>query len=242
MGGTRRFSSQAIYTTGEYLHTTETWHAEDSPWKAEQIARLVTDHGLEPGTIAEVGCGAGAVLDELSRMSPFRKSFFTGFDISPQAISLAQERQSARLEFINGDPLSGPPQSHYNLLLLIDVFEHVPDYLSFLERCRQLAEFTILHIPLDIHVSSVLRAAFVNGRYTIGHLHYFSAESALATLRDCGYQVVHVSYTNGAFGLFRHHPTLKRAIANVPRRLLSRYSVPLSARLFGGYSLLVLAK
>jgi hypothetical protein len=94
---------------------------------------------------------------------------------------------------------------------------------------------------LDLHVSSVLRNSFAQCRYTLGHLHYFTAESAMATLKDAGYDIVDSFYTNAAFGLFREHPSLRRAVANVPRWVCSKISVPLSARLFGGYSLIVLA-
>jgi hypothetical protein len=80
------------------------------------------------------------------------------------------------------------------------VFEHVPDYIGFLEKCKPLAKYKIYHIPLDIHVSSVLRGSFVNARYSVGHLHYFSEESALATLKDTGHEIVDCFYTNGAFG------------------------------------------
>ena len=126
--------------------------------------------------------------------------------------------------------------------MAVDVFEHVPDYMGFLEKCRQKADYKIYHIPLDLHVSSVLRNAFITHRYSIGHIHYFTADSALATLRDTGHEIVNYFYTNGAFGVYQEHPSLKKAIANVPRWAISKFSTPFAARLLGGYSLLVLTK
>jgi hypothetical protein len=128
------------------------------------------------------------------------------------------------------------------MLLAMDVFEHVPDYMGFIKGCKRKATYKLYHIPLEIHVSSVLRNSFIQSRYTIGHIHYFSADSALATLRDTGHEVVDFAYTNGALDLFRQQPSVKRAIANGPRWLLSKLSTPLAARLLGGYSLLVLTK
>ena len=104
-------------------------------------------------------------------------------------------------------------------LLVIDVFEHIPDCMGFVEKCRAKADYKIFHIHLDIHVSSVLRNAFIGGRYTLGHLHYFTADSAIATLKDTGHEIVDYFYTNAAFGLFKQHPSLKTAIANDPRWL-----------------------
>lgn len=230
-----------IYTQGEYLAETKTWHAEDSPWKAEQIAKILNGMSTQLNTIAEVGCGAGSILDELSKKPLFEKTIFEGFDISPQAYDIAKQLSNERLSFFNEDIFSDD-NKYYDLLMAIDVFEHVPDYMGFVSQCRKKARYKVYHIPLDIHVSSVLRNAFVNTRYTIGHIHYFTADSALCTIKDTGHEILDVRYTKGSFGVFKQHPTLKKAIANVPRWIVDKFSESLSARLFGGYSLLVLAK
>ena len=70
------------------------------------------------------------------------------------------------------------------ILLANNFFDHVPDYLGIIEKCKPLPKYKIYHIPLDIHVSAGLRGSFVNARYSVGHLHCFSEESALASLKD----------------------------------------------------------
>ena len=233
---------KSIYTSGDYLATTETWHTEDSPWKANQIAKIITDAGIKPQTIAEIGCGGGMNLRELAEKKSFKHVQFTGYDISPQAIKLSQQIKHKQINFFCDDLLSNPNVEPFDILMAVDVFEHVPDYMGFLEKCRQKAEYKIYHIPLDLHVSSVLRNAFITHRYSIGHIHYFTADSALATLRDTGHEIVDYFYTNGAFGVYQEHPSLKKAVANVPRWAISKFSTPVAARLLGGYSLLVLTK
>jgi SAM-dependent methyltransferase len=230
-----------IYTSGKYLETTETWHTEDSPWKADQIIKIIVDNHLHPQTISEIGCGAGVILDELSKKEYLKRVHFSGYDISPQAIALAQ-RISSDVEFFQEDLLQEINTKYFDILLVIDVFEHIPDYMNFVEKCKAKAEYKIYHIPLDIHCSSVLRNAFIGGRYTLGHLHYFTADAAISTLKDTGHEIVDYFYTNAAVGLFKQHPSMKRAIANVPRWLFSKFSLPFTARVFGGYSLLVLTK
>jgi hypothetical protein len=54
-----------IYTDGRYQAENPAWHSEDSPWKAGKVAGLLTKHGLAPRTVAEIGCGAGQVLNNL---------------------------------------------------------------------------------------------------------------------------------------------------------------------------------
>ena len=79
---------------------------------------------------------------------------------------------------------------HFDLLLCIDVFEHVEDYIGFLKELKKKANNHIFHIPLDITVSSVLRNTMMSARQSVGHLHYFTQETALATLKDSGYEII----------------------------------------------------
>jgi hypothetical protein len=76
-------------------------------------------------------------------------------------------------------------------------------------------------------------------RELVGHLHYFSKETPLATIRDAGYEIVDWAYTPGAF---ENPRSLKARLANTPRKIFSTLSPDMTARILGGYSLLVLAK
>jgi len=233
---------KSIYTSGEYLESNRTWHLEDSAWKADQIYSLLNKNDVHPRVVAEIGCGAGAILSELSQKNGFSDGVkFKGYDISPQAIELANSRSSDRLTFFCEDMFLAAGSDVPDVLLVIDVFEHVPDYMGFVSKCRLAAKFKVYHIPLDIHASSVLRNTFDHTRQRLGHIHLFTASSAIATLRDTGHEIVDQYYTDGALGLFKQHPSIKRAVANIPRWLFSKFSVPFTARLLGGYSLLVLA-
>lgn len=233
---------EELYTSGEYLENTGSWHTEDSAWKAEQIRRLLIRHDLGSQHVAEIGCGAGGVIEALAATPELPAQSWTGFDISPQAIELARYQGAGQVEYHCRDLLDPANDQHFDLLLAIDVFEHVPDYMGFLERLRRSADYQLYHIPLDLHVSSVLRGAFISSRASIGHLHYFSEESALATLVDTGHEILDVVHTSSGIDLLRTHFTLRRAAANIPRWLLSRLSVRWAARVLGGYSLLVLTR
>ena len=192
--------------------------------------------------IAEIGCGAGKILDQLSKRPYLKDVQFSGYDISSQAIDLCKWIDNKNVTTFHGDLLAENNADYFDILLVIDVFEHVPNYMEFVEKCRHKAKYKIFHIPLDIHVSSVLRNSVICNRYSIGHLHYFSAESAIVTLQDTGHKIMDYFYTNGALALFKQHPSIRAAIANGPRWLFSKFSVPFSARIFGGYSLLVLTE
>lgn len=227
-----------IYQTGAYVEKNPTYHVEDSAWKASQILKMVESNRLSPKTVCEVGCGAGEVLRQLQlRMAP--EVQFCGYEISPQGFALCQDRGNDNLRFHCEDLLAANTPV-FDLLLCIDVFEHVPDYLSFLENVRGKARYKIFHIPLDMSAQWVLRGRpILRERDQAGHLHYFMKDTALATLRDTGYTVLDTAYTAGAID---HPRSIKAKLASWPRRLLARVNQDFAVRVMGGYSLLVLAE
>lgn len=228
-----------IYTeeNGEYLKNNPTWHVEDSPWKAKQIIKMLNRNPINPKSIAEIGCGAGEILNQLHLSMPNNVSF-TGYDISSDAISLAKTREKERLEFKHENILE--TNTRFDLLLMIDVFEHVDDYLGFLKLCKSKAKNTIFHIPLDISAQAILRNILMSVRNSVGHLHYFMKETAIATLVDSGYDIVDLFYTAGSLDLPRK--TLKSKIAVLPRKLMFKANEDIAVKILGGFSLLVLTK
>lgn len=228
-----------MYQSGEYLDKNPRWHAADSPWKAAQILKMIRKQNLNPVTVCEVGCGAGEILNRLHAELPAANFF--GYEVSPQAYEICSAKTKERLQFRLGDLLE--TEERFDLLLCIDVFEHVPDYLSFLERLRGRANRFIFHIPLDLSALSLLRPArLMKTRYGVGHLHMFTAETALAVLKDTGYETLDSFFTAGGLELEKNQKRLRTVLANLPRRVLGKFSPRLAARILGGYSLLVFAK
>lgn len=62
--------SERRISDGTYLRLNPGWHAEDSAWKVARIAQIIDRNRLKPNTVAEVGCGAGQSLHQLSKIYP----------------------------------------------------------------------------------------------------------------------------------------------------------------------------
>lgn len=228
------------YQSGQYLSDNPDWHASNAPWKADQIEALLRDHGLDQSieTLAEIGCGSGEILVELHRRLP-ASIHFTGHDISPQAHAICQPKAQPRLDFKVGDALTeaGP---RYDVVMMIDVFEHIEDYMQALRRLHDRGRRAIFHIPLDLSVQGLARMSpIMTARHEVGHLHYFTRETALATLADTGWHVADERFTCGSLSLPAKH--LRTRIARLPRAMGARFAPNLAARFLGGFSLLVLA-
>lgn len=228
----------ARYLGADYLRENPSWDSEDSPWKANKVRELLESHALAPASIVDVGCGAGIVLSELQKIWPSAR--FTGYDIAPDAERFWAAPRARGIELVVGDFLaaSTPP---YEVLLALDVLEHLQDPFAFLSRIKGRARYHVFHFPLDLSAISVLRETpLLHVRRKVGHVHYFTRGLATALLQDCGYRVIDARYTGAAFTAPQR--SLKTWLASVPRRLARMVNPDWGARLFGGETLMVLAE
>lgn len=231
--------SSRIYHDGAYLRHNPTWHAEDACYKAKDILAFLARHNLRPVTICEVGCGAGGILEQLSHELG-TSAIFTGYEISEQALALCRPKEGAKLRFILGSlPEEG---ARYDLVLAMDVFEHVEDYMGFLGELRSKGTHKIFRIPLNISVQSVLFKSrpILQAREAYGHLHYFTRETALATLRDTGYRIIDSFHTFSPISARRFG--WKRALLKSLKKACFSLDPERFARLLDGFSLMVLAE
>jgi SAM-dependent methyltransferase len=221
------------YLDNTYLvKTGGTWHLEDAPFKTSQVLRMLKRHpALSPKSVCDIGCGSGGVLFELERYMR-QQVRLTGFDISPQAHAISTGLGSKRCEFILGNPFE--LDDRFELALVLDVIEHVEDYLGFLRQCAAKADWKMYHIPLDASASTILRGA--NRWDAVGHLHIFTVETAMKAVQHTGQKVVDWFLTPS--GLDRPYRPVAR-LTNVLRRMLP---VRFCSRLLGGYSLMILAR
>jgi len=68
------------------------------------------------------------------------------------------------------------------------------DCFSFLRELHPKSQFKIFHVSLDLTVEPLLRSIALLGlRNThghVGHVHYFTKDSALATLEELGFNLI----------------------------------------------------
>lgn len=232
-------TAQDFYETGEYLEHNQSWHTEDSPWKAGNILKIMLRNQLNPESICEVGCGAGEILRQMSMQLPSGKQFY-GYEISPQAFEMSKSRENENIHFFLKDLLAEDESVSFDVVMAIDVFEHVEDDFGFVRKLKDRGKYKIYHIPLDISVNGLLQDKFMYGRKTVGHIHYYTKNTALAILEDTGHQIIDYFYTADSLELPRK--TLKSKIAKVPRKLMYQFKPDLTVKIFGGFSLMVLAR
>jgi SAM-dependent methyltransferase len=232
-------SESAIYRDGSYLKNNPSWHIEESPFKVRQIQRMMRHQNLAPKTVCDVGCGAGQVLAELQARLP-SDCVCWGYDVSPDALAMSSGRGNDNLRFRMRDIRKDECDTYFDLLLMLDVFEHVEDYMGLLRSVRSKAKQKLFHIPLDLSVQAVLRKnGLLLRRDHHAHLHYFTKETALRTLTDVGYTIIECFYTPRCIEL---GDLFVQKAARIPRRFSFALAPDFTVRVLGGYSLMVLAE
>lgn len=227
-----------LYLTNEYIKKNPSYHIEDSPWKAKQILKMLKKHNLSISTICEVGCGVGEILISLQNQLPSYIQL-SGYEISNSAYKLCKKKENNNLKFYLKNISN--EDKYYDLILLIDVIEHVEDIYGLLKKVRLKGKYKIFHIPLDLSFQMILRKNLLEElRENLGHIHYFTKEIALATLKDSGYKITDYFYTNS--GIELESKSLLKNFAKFPRKILASINKDLCSHLVGGLSLMVLAE
>jgi len=235
----KRKDHDTRYKDGQYLELHPTWHEEDSSWKAGHILRMLSEYRIAPKRICEVGCGAGEILRQLYMSMPENVEF-DGYEISPQAYGLCSSKTTDRLRF-HLKNITEEFDVHFDVLLLMDVMEHVEDYMHFLKLLKDTASYHCFHIPLDFAVSPLLRVTpLLRARELDGHIHYFTKEIALTSLQDAGYEILASFYTHG--GIDMPGQGVMNAAVALAKKVTFALNQDWAARIFGGFGLMVLTR
>ncbi len=235
-----KISSNDLYTSGEYFKNNPTWDIADAGWKTDVIVDLLKRNNISVSDVIEIGCGAGANLVELAKKDESIKTL-RGYDISPQAIELAKKNASDRISFYNED-LTAKENITADLMLVIDVVEHVDDFYGFLRNIKTKSKYFVFHIPLDLSCRTVMKPhVLLQQRQSVGHIHYFTREMVEWALQDTGYEITDWVYTKPVVDI-QPADSVKRFIKKVLRNISFAVSKEWSVNKWGGYSMMILAK
>jgi len=214
------------------------WHEEDSPWKAQKIYQILEKNKIIFGSVAEIGCGAGGVLHNLANYCDENIKFY-GYETSREGYELSKIKEQKNIHYFNEDFLK--VDRYFDVVMAINVFTHVRDYLGFLSKLRTKGEYKVFHIPLQVTLYYVLRSRyFQNKEYIRSHYHHFNKETALGTLKGTGYEIIDYFYTAASLELPNRGQ--KENLWSLPRKLLYAIDKDFAAKTIGGFSLIVLTK
>jgi SAM-dependent methyltransferase len=132
-----------------------TWRELSARDKAANVIALweaACEKTVKIKKIADIGCGDGAVIQELCRRE-FGESY-VGFEVSRSGLASAKQRHYAKpCRFVLFDGVHLPSKkAEFDLALLSHVLEHVEEPRHLLREAAQIARFVFIEVPLEMNV------------------------------------------------------------------------------------------
>lgn len=215
-----------------YDSDTMQWRLSASSEKADHIEAMSVFAGKPLETVLEVGCGTGAVLDQLQRRRI--GSTFTGIEIGTERSKKRGEGEKAgKIEILGYDGRHIPfEDSSFDLVYATHVLEHVTDEREFLYELRRVARrYIYVEVPCELHFRTNYGA--LQNSLNIGHINAYTFRSFALTLETSGLRVVKMSVFDHSYAMHRFHSSPLKAAAKVAmRRPLLALNAQLASQIF----------
>lgn len=145
-------------------------------------------------SVLDIGCGNGAVDYDIAEKTG---AMVTGIDTSEANIAIARRKFShPRISYILGNALSGLPQGQFDVVILSNVLEHLPDRSQFLQQVQKStkAQRILIRVPLferDWRVP-LKQELGVEWRLDPTHETEYTIESFQREMDEAGLQIDHL--------------------------------------------------
>jgi methionine biosynthesis protein MetW len=175
----------------------DTKNFEDNRWHTKEqgteFRHLVASQLIENGSVLDVGCGAGTLLDLLKQKGIEAE----GVDISEEAINIClnkgykvtiMDMKSGKLPF---------PDRSFDQVVLLDVLEHLYNPEHLLAEARRVAKsFVIVGVPnfnsLPARLQMLAGLVPENNRPGQGHIYWFNYGRLKEILAECNLKMIDV--------------------------------------------------
>jgi SAM-dependent methyltransferase len=143
--------------------------------------------------VIDIGCGIGALARSIADRAG---AHVVGIDISPTNIAQARrEYAHERVEYRLGDVLEGALEGPFDVAVLSNVLEHLPERPKFLRRVREVAHPArfLIRVPLferDWRVP-LKRELGVEWRLDLTHETEYTLESFAEEMDAAGLEITH---------------------------------------------------
>ena len=189
----------------------ELYRREKTHWWFYCRRRLATDallrHKIKtPGRVLDMGCGTGAMLDELQR---FGMEF--GLDLSATALHYCKSRKHTRLTLGMGENLPYR-EAVFDGVVSLDVIEHIEADARAMQNLHRLCASNAV-VVITVPATPWL---WTSRDDRLLHKRRYTRRQLVALAREAGFEVVKCSY----YGVFFFPIVAAVVLGN---RLLGRY-------------------
>lgn len=230
-----------MYSEGVYFQDNSR-HTEDSKYKIESIKKILIpyliNNNIELTSYADVGCGSGEIVKLLGKELKLKiKSLqvLKGYDVSPHVEKLSDETVDFSFEDFTKS------NENFDLVTLNDVFEHIPNPISFLCEVGKKAKLLVMHIPLEDCLSVNIRNLQKRKIKDPGHLVFLDINSALNLITTSGLKILDYEYSKGSIKAPSNNKSILQKITYPVKSILLFLNPYIYSKIFG-ISIIVIAK
>ena len=151
-------------------------------WKIPNLEKVIPKE-TKITSIAEVGCFTGDLLANI--IINHEQLIRTGYDCNSKAIELAKDKYP-EVTFTVDDIKNS--NSHYDLIILSDIIEHIKDDEAFLNNLSKNTKALLINLPLEKCWANLFREYGIND--SSGHMKAYSYEDAIDLFNKTRWKVI----------------------------------------------------
>lgn len=181
-----------IYNNNSYIENNPTIHSEDSDFKFSNILEFLDKLTIYENKVKILDVGGGAGLIGKMVMNYFLdkgvKVYLDSLDLSIEMLKI-QKKNNPKINNLFNCSLDKCKEKNYDLVLMIDVIEHIPNKNLTATSLNKLTKNIIYNIPVEKNLFDIIRNVSLLFQYykkqtqLLGHVHFFSFQSAISFLK-----------------------------------------------------------
>lgn len=181
-------SKEDQFNERTYIEHNPTLGYEDVNYKFSYIQKLLDELNFnnQEISILDVGGGGGFLGKVIVEyfMSRGCKVNFYALDVSLKMLEVQKSNNPYITDVFNCYLDELAVDVPFDLLLMIDVIEHIPNKDAASQKIQQICNYALYNIPSEVNLMALLKNVYMKNNYykmqrdSLGHLHFFTYKTA----------------------------------------------------------------
>ncbi|MHA1253124.1 MAG: methyltransferase domain-containing protein [Candidatus Helarchaeota archaeon] len=199
-----------LYLTDDYIRKNPSLHKEDSLWKVSKIIplidRFIYYNNKNIINLLDVGGGSGIILKTISTYINEKFNIMINkfaLDLSPMMLEIQQKNNPDLKKILNENICKTSfNKKEIDLILMIDVLEHIPNPIESLKELKRIAKFIIFKVPLEDCLDYKIRNFIKRGKVRksriekVGHINIYNINKLKNQIEKYLGHILYFYYTN----------------------------------------------
>lgn len=183
----------------EYIRLHPDLHDADLESKITAVFKILP-HDININSILDVACGSGKILIEvLKKLNSIRN---VGIDISKKAINIAKQYDLEKKVLWITKDIFKFNQERFDLVLALDIIEHISDDKKFLNKMEELGQNLIIKAPIEKNFINKLFNILsfkkidplLDTKLRYGHVHHYSLKELMKLINGSSFSIKKINY------------------------------------------------